>query len=862
MGDYSKLPAIRALVAFGRAETLSRRCLGTAGSEAIASTRSPCRSTTLKFAVDRIEEQQHHDAILGYSTSSSRARPVMASGFKVKAIYEYASEEADDLSFPVGQVITITETIDADWYEGEYTDVSGVKKAGIFPNNFVEKYEPEVPVRPSRPTRPKSVQSPPPAPAPAAKEPEPVEEDDEEDEDDGPPTPAASKPQPPPVQIPAEAPRASEEVRSPPSASSQKAPVARNEPPAPPKPAPTEPAAAESKKPPPPVAPKSNAFKDRIAAFNQPAAAPVMPFQPGGSKGQPSNFIKKPFVAPPPSSAAYVANQKSEPVQKPYRREEDPEIRKRQEEDRAAAEAAGLSPEGREAQAEETEDAPKPQSLKERIAMLQQQQAEQAQRRAGGGEKKEKKTPSRKQTEELEGANEGEDDGAERIRSPGTERQSLDVQRERPRVPSAQRRPTEPVPETTAPPHEILSGGEEADQSAAGETTEDDAETVGPDPSEERPVPAPRAAAAPATQPDVGEEEDTTEEAEDEEDSMDEEERRKFELRQRMAKMSGGMGMAGMFGPPGGMAMPGMGAPKKRTPSAKSTQKKPSEDTSSPMSPPEQPQQAPMVPVPGMQRVQSPPSDLTQREVGKEDEHEETSLRRERAPDVVPDVEDVKPEPPPRASMTEERGAPPPVPKGKVTRKPLPSWRRRSPLQLEVPAHAKSYSICSNGYDGTVCLADTVAIVSALSRSGLNGQTYLQSLHDLFPTRACMLTFLQNVPCHNRSVARQAHLLCQVTARYRACHQGHRLLSPDLCLLHRRLLLHFRLVLVPSLTMRCRCTPNGHRQRHQAWKPHFPSAQRHRPCQVLAKCLLYLLSLLRTSASHTSAVKLASHRRP
>lgn len=638
----------------------------------------------------------------------------MASGFKVKAIYEYASEEADDLSFPVGQVITITETIDEDWYEGEYTDVSGVKKAGIFPNNFVEKYEPEVPVRPSRPTRPKSVQSPPPAPVPAAQEPEPTPLEEDEEEDEQPPVPAASKPQPPPVQIPAETPRASEEVRSPPSASSQKAPAARSEPPAAPKPTPAEPAAAESKKPPPPVAPKSNAFKDRIAAFNQPAAAPVMPFQPGGNKSQPSNFIKKPFVAPPPSSTAYVANQRSEPVQKPYRREEDPEIKQRQEEDRAAAEAAGLSTEGREGQAEEAEDAPKPQSLKERIAMLQQQQAEQAQRRAGGGEKKEKKTPSRKQTEELEGANEGEDDGAERVRSPGVERQSLDVQRERPRVPSAQRRPTEPVPESAAQ-HEILSGGEEADQSAAGETTEDDVDTIGPDPNEEKPAPAPRAAAAPPVPSDVGEEGDTTEAAEDEEDSMDEEERRKFELRQRMAKMSGGMGMAGMFGPPGGMAMPGMGGPKKRTPSAKSNQKKASEDTTSPMSPSEQPQQAPMVPVPGMQRVQSPQSQM-QPEVGKEEEPEETPLGRERSPHVVPDVEDVKPEPPPRASMTEERGAPPPVPKGKTARMPLLSRRRRSPLPPQNVAHVKSYSICSNNYDGTVCLVDAVAFVSAMSR--------------------------------------------------------------------------------------------------------------------------------------------------
>ena len=146
----------------------------------------------------------------------------MASGFKVKAIYEYAGEEADDLSFPVGQVITITETVDADWYEGEYTDVSGVKKAGIFPNNFVEKYEPEVPTRPSRPTRPKGDAQPPPS-APALASKGPGLEDEENVEGQEPPIPAASKPQPPPVAIPEIAPRAAEDARSPPSASSQKA---------------------------------------------------------------------------------------------------------------------------------------------------------------------------------------------------------------------------------------------------------------------------------------------------------------------------------------------------------------------------------------------------------------------------------------------------------------------------------------------------------------------------------------------------------------------------------------------------------------------------------------------------------------
>lgn len=588
-------------------------------------------------------------------------------GFKVKAVYEYTSDEPDDLTFPIGQVIAITEEIDADWYEGEYTDASGIKKSGIFPNNFVEKYEPEVPSRPSRPARPKQEPQEPPVPAAAPKEPEPESEpaNQSDDEEDAPPVPAAAKPHPPPVTIPKDPPQPREELRSPPSATTERSPVVPAEPPAAPKPAPAEPASAESKKPPPPVAPKSNAFKDRIAAFNQPAAAPVMPFQPGGQKSQPTNFIKKPFVAPPPSSSAYVPPPtKQEPPVKPYRREEDPEIKQRQEEDKAAAEAAGFRDDAQSPQQEEgEEDAPKPTSLKDRIALLQKQQAEQAQRRASGGEKKEKKTPSRKASEHVP---EGDDDELDRVRSPGEERQSLDVSRDRPRVPSAQRRPQEPLsPLPDAPQHEILSGGEEADQSAAGETTEDDAGTIGPDDSDDKSIPPPRAEAAPKEQADVGEEGDTTEDVEEEEDSMDEETRKRFELRERMAKMSGGMGMAGMFGPPGGMPAPGKGAPKKRT-STKDSDRQGSGDTHSLASPlaEEQPRM-PMMPIPGMQRVQSPPTEDTRRSVEKEREPEAEPISSQRQPDEVPDVEDVKPEPPPRASMTEERGAAPPVPKGK-----------------------------------------------------------------------------------------------------------------------------------------------------------------------------------------------------
>ncbi|KXS98926.1 hypothetical protein AC578_7437 [Pseudocercospora eumusae] len=548
----------------------------------------------------------------------------MAALFKVKALYDFEAKEEDDLGFPGGQLIDVTEEVDDNWLEGTYTDASGATKSGIFPREFVEKYEPPVPTRPTRPSRPKHDAAPPP-----------------DHEDDVPAVPAAAKPLPPPVSIPSPASIKQEAVTSPPSASSAK-PV---EPPAAPKPTPVEPVKeTPAKKAPPPIAAKSNAFRDRIAAFNQPAAAPIVPGAPKPLTA--GGFIKKPFVAPPPMSNSYVPPPKpAEPIHKPYIREEDPEIRQRQEDDRAAAEAAGLTAASSEQQ-EEDEDAPKPQTLKERIARLQQQQMEQAAARSGA--KKEKKAPPpRKPSESSEHAAEEEAEGEDmtRERSADTERQSLDIPRDRARVPSSQRKPSIPMsPIPAMPDSELVSDGNEADQSAAGETTEDDTGTIGPEDSDEKhaPLPPPRAAAAvhpPRKEADVGDEEDTTEvgDDDDEEDSMDEETRRRMELRERMAKMSGGMGMAGMFGPPGGMPLPGAGLPKRRK------EKKPSEEEA-PSSPPQPAQRFPMIPVPGLQRVTSPESSLADRNHAAGDDEDAMA-------------------PPSRKSTQEDRGAPPPVPK-------------------------------------------------------------------------------------------------------------------------------------------------------------------------------------------------------
>ena len=597
----------------------------------------------------------------------------MASLFKVKALYDFEAKEEDDLGFPSGQIIDVTEEVDGNWLEGKYTDVTGSSKAGIFPREFVERYEPEIPARPTRPARAKQevvpaavVSAPAPALAPApVQAPTPASEsEDEEDEEERevPVAPAAPKPQRTSAEIPSTS-GVAREIRSPTSPVVRQESVTKPELPPAPKPTPAEPVVTSTKKSPPPIASKSNAFRDRIAAFNQPAAAPVAPIQPGGPKAQSTGFIKKPFVAPPPSANAYVPPPKADPVHRPYVREEDPEIKRRQEEDREAAENAGLAGNVPPEQQEE-EDAPKPQSLKERIARLQQQQMEQAQRKMETTHKKEKKPPSRQLSESTEQAApveaeaEAEDEETEHAEGEDAieRRQSSDLVRDLPRVSSIQRQPADAA--TSIPPipdHEILSDGNEADHSAVGETTEDDMGTIGPGDSDDRPAPPPRAAAAPRTGSEEVEKGDSVEGSEDEEDEMDEETRRRLELRERMAKMSGGMGMTAMFGPPGGIPMPGA-PPKKKSPKEQK-----SSEEAVPSSPPQQ--RIPMIPMPGIPRVQSPDNDRTPMPT----EMDEEPLAGDREPEIHGSKNTALPE---RPIAPQSRGPPPPVPKGKLKSRP------------------------------------------------------------------------------------------------------------------------------------------------------------------------------------------------
>lgn len=267
--------------------------------------------------------------------------------FKVVALYEYTSEEPDDLTFPVGQVITVDVVEDAEWYSGNYTDPStGSRKSGLFPISFVQAVAEE-----SKPVRR--------APAP------PVAVQPKEEEEVVPAAAPASAPAPAPVPAPT-----SPTLRNQPSGNSSSAPPVIS---------PTSTGEGEAN-----TAPKKrNAFADRIAAFNagNSTEAPS-PF----NQPKPVSYAKKPFYAVPTNS--YVPHIPSVPKPAPPPAQSAPTV--------SASEVVHYNDAN-----EDDEPAVPNVSLKDRIKLLQQQQAAEAARaEALATKKKAKKEKSRKMSED------------------------------------------------------------------------------------------------------------------------------------------------------------------------------------------------------------------------------------------------------------------------------------------------------------------------------------------------------------------------------------------------------------------------------------------------------------------------------
>ena len=75
-----------------------------------------------------------------YAPASSRQTPIGGGDSKpkvVKALYEFSSEDGEDLHFKVGDLIEVVESSDQyGWWTGR---IKGTQRIGNFPSNYVQK---------------------------------------------------------------------------------------------------------------------------------------------------------------------------------------------------------------------------------------------------------------------------------------------------------------------------------------------------------------------------------------------------------------------------------------------------------------------------------------------------------------------------------------------------------------------------------------------------------------------------------------------------------------------------------------------------------------------------------------------------
>lgn len=62
---------------------------------------------------------------------------------QVKALYNFESDDAQELTFKQNDVITLTGRPHADWWEGEIRAPTGTRR-GIFPKNYVKELDPHM----------------------------------------------------------------------------------------------------------------------------------------------------------------------------------------------------------------------------------------------------------------------------------------------------------------------------------------------------------------------------------------------------------------------------------------------------------------------------------------------------------------------------------------------------------------------------------------------------------------------------------------------------------------------------------------------------------------------------------------------
>ncbi|CCG80958.1 SH3 domain protein [Taphrina deformans PYCC 5710] len=488
----------------------------------------------------------------------------------VKALYQYTSEHEDDLNFEVGQIIHVHAEEDDEWLNGSYINAKGDRETGIFPKSFVELVEtPKAPARPSRTgaqkethigldkeTQLSNLTDTNPAETQGSEGLHTTSTKAETSTTDSAADVGARGPDS--VEVASQFPV--NETRT----SSIRDATAHGEEDPQPKPAPvkytssvesapqhtTEPPSTHEK------VPKSNAFRDRIAAFNKQGAAPVAP----KPMAKPS-LAKKPFVAPPPSKDSYVPATTSKP--KPTAIAPESHI------DELAHGQVKL-PQEIAHESTGPEAPPKVGSLKDRIAALQAERSHVAAKKAGAKEEGSSKAPVEPvstqsgrpaASDRRENAPETNEDLHDFVPEQGELSRSSTIE-----TTSTQQRPLVPeVPqeEYSANPHSpLLLSRERTTTSIDSLQPQQTGASTHSSISLSKPViPVipmqnhPREDVVvdssdhidnePTHEPEPLETVDQNSIAapESSEDEIDEEEQRKQQLRARMAKMSGGMGM-------------------------------------------------------------------------------------------------------------------------------------------------------------------------------------------------------------------------------------------------------------------------------------------------------------------------------
>ncbi|SAM07262.1 hypothetical protein [Absidia glauca] len=115
-----------------------------------------------KSSIDGLNRFRRAPSYSSVSSSHSNDQPPLPSHRLIspgsrplrKAIFDFEAQAADELSFDIGDLITVVEPVDEGWWMGEM-DQDGIKHRGIFPVDYTEEVirAPSPPAMPNRPQR-------------------------------------------------------------------------------------------------------------------------------------------------------------------------------------------------------------------------------------------------------------------------------------------------------------------------------------------------------------------------------------------------------------------------------------------------------------------------------------------------------------------------------------------------------------------------------------------------------------------------------------------------------------------------------------------------------------------------------------